>query len=64
MNTTISTPGLDHVRSEIARACREAGRDPAEVTLVAVSLTFGLEAFEPVIAAGERVFGVIRVQEA
>ena len=64
MNTTISTPGLDHVRSEIARTCREAGRDPADVTLVAVSKTFGLEAIEPVIAAGQRVFGENRVQEA
>ena len=61
---TTSTPGLDHVRSEIARGCREAGRDPAEVTLVAVSKTFGPEAIEPVIAAGQRVFGENRVQEA
>ena len=64
MNTTISTPGLDHVRSEIARACREAGRDPAEVTLVAVSKTFGPDVIEPVIAAGQRIFGENRVQEA
>ena len=56
--------GLDHVRSEIARACREGGRDSAEVTLVAVSKTFGAEAIEPVIAAGQRVFGENRVQEA
>jgi len=58
------TTGLDHVRSEIARGCREAWRDPAEVTLVAVSKTFGPEAIEPVIAAGQRVFGENRVQEA
>jgi pyridoxal phosphate enzyme (YggS family) len=56
--------GLDHVRSEIARACRDAGRDAAEVTLVAVSKTFGADAIEPVIAAGQRVFGENRVQEA
>lgn len=56
--------GLDHVRSEIARGCREARRDPAEVTLVAVSKTFGPEAIEPVIEAGQRVFGENRVQEA
>ena len=62
--TPTPTPGLDHVRTEIARACREAGRDPAEVTLVAVSKTFGPEQIEPVIAAGQRVFGENRVQEA
>jgi pyridoxal phosphate enzyme (YggS family) len=52
------------VREEIARACRDAGRDPATVTLVAVSKMFGAEAIEPVIAAGQRVFGENRVQEA
>lgn len=52
------------VRAEIARACRDAGRDPATVTLVAVSKTFGPDAIEPVIAAGQRVFGENRVQEA
>ena len=56
--------GLSAVRTEIARACREAGRDPAAVTLVAVSKTFGAEAIEPVIAVGQRVFGENRVQEA
>ncbi len=52
------------VRADIARACHDAGRDPATVTLVAVSKTFGAEAIERVIAAGERVFGENRVQEA
>jgi len=52
------------VRADIVRACRDAGRDPASVTLVAVSKTFGAEAIEPVIAAGQRVFGENRVQEA
>ena len=59
-----TTTGLEFVRAEIARACRDAGRDPAEVTLVAVSKTFDAEAIEPVIAAGQRVFGENRVQEA
>jgi hypothetical protein len=58
------TSGLDTVRAEIARACRDAGRDPTGVTLVAVSKTFPAEAIEPVIAAGQRVFGENRVQEA
>ncbi len=56
--------GLAAVRAEIARACRDAERDPATVTLVAVSKTFGVEAIEPVIAAGQCVFGENRVQEA
>ena len=56
--------GLATVREEIARACRDAGRDPAGVTLVAIAKTVGPEAIEPVIAAGQRVFGENRVQEA
>src|SRR5215469_6228559 len=56
--------GLPVVRAEIARACRDAGRDPASVTLIAVSKTFAADAIEPVIAAGQRVFGENRVQEA
>jgi len=55
---------LAAVRAEIARACRDAGRDPASVTLIAVAKTFGADAIEPVIAAGQRVFGENRVQEA
>ena len=55
---------LTAVRAEIARGCRDAGRDPASVTLIAVAKTFGADAIEPVIAAGQRVFGENRVQEA
>src|SRR6202035_3249716 len=55
---------LRAVHERIARACREARRDPASVTLVAISKTFGPEAIEPVIACGQRVFGENRVQEA
>lgn len=54
---------LAAVHAEIARACRDAGRNPSSVTLVAISKTFGAEAIEPVIAAGQRVFGENRVQE-
>jgi pyridoxal phosphate enzyme (YggS family) len=60
--TTIS--GLTTVRTEVARACRDAGRDVADVELVAVSKTFAADAIEPVIAAGQHVFGENRVQEA
>src|SRR5215475_12076626 len=61
--STLETP-LAKVPAEIARACTEARRDPASVTLVAISKTFGPEAIEPVIAQGQRVFGENRVQEA
>ena len=61
---TESMSGLTAVRQEIDQACRAAGREPSSVTLVAVSKTFGAEAIEPVIAAGQRVFGENRVQEA
>ena len=61
--SVLTTP-LAKVREEIARACVEARRDPAAVTLVAISKTFDADAIEPVIAAGQRVFGENRVQEA
>lgn len=55
---------LDEVRDRIAAAARAAGRDPAEVTLVAVSKQQPAERIEAVLAAGHRVFGENRVQEA
>jgi hypothetical protein len=64
MTTRTTLAGLAAVRAEIARACKDAGRDPAGVTLVAVAKTFGADAIEPVIAQGQRVFGENRVQEA
>lgn len=55
---------LADIRRRIGKAAREAGRDPQEVTLVAVSKTFGEEAIEPLIEAGQHIFGENRVQEA
>ncbi len=52
------------VKTRIAAAEREAGRDAGSVTLVAVSKTFEADAIRPVIEAGQRVFGENRVQEA
>jgi pyridoxal phosphate enzyme (YggS family) len=52
------------VEQEVARACRDARRERASVTLIAVSKTFAAEAISPVIEAGQRVFGENRVQEA
>ena len=54
---------LDDVKAAIAAACREANRGPSEVTVIAVSKTFSAEAIEPIVAAGQRVFGENRVQE-
>ena len=56
--------GLAAVEQEIARACKDARRDRASVTLIAVSKTFGADAVLPAIAAGQRIFGENRVQEA
>src|SRR5437763_3063062 len=56
--------GLAAVEQEIARACKDARRERASVTLIAVSKTFGADAISPVIAAGQYVFGENRVQEA
>ncbi len=56
--------GLATVEQEIVRACKEARRERAQVTLIAVSKTFDAEAISPIIDAGQRVFGENRVQEA
>jgi pyridoxal phosphate enzyme (YggS family) len=69
----IQTPGVDcaaiadnlaQVRSRIAGAATAAGRDPAQVTLVAVGKIHGAPHIEAALAAGQRVFGENRVQEA
>jgi pyridoxal phosphate enzyme (YggS family) len=52
------------VRAAIARAARDSGRDPQDVTLVAVCKTFPADAIEPVLAAGERAFAENYVKEA
>ena len=55
---------LHAIQTAIAGAAKLARRNPDEVTLVAVSKTRGVEAIEPLIAAGQREFGESRVQEA
>ncbi len=55
---------LESVLHAIRRAERSAGWPEGETTLVAVSKTFGAEEIEPALAAGHRVFGENRVQEA
>jgi len=62
--STDAATALAAVRGDIEAACRAASRDPATVTLIAISKTFPPAAIEEVIAAGQRVFGENRVQEA
>jgi PLP dependent protein len=56
--------GLATVEQEIARACDQARRERASVTLIAVSKTFDAAAIAPALEAGQRAFGENRVQEA
>ena len=60
----MQTEALDEVRSRMATAEAAAGRAAGSVRLIAVSKTFDAAAIRPVIAAGQRVFGENRVQEA
>jgi uncharacterized pyridoxal phosphate-containing UPF0001 family protein len=55
---------LADVRRRVAEAARRAGRSPDEVTLVAVSKTFSVDAVREAWAAGQRDFGENKVQEA
>jgi PLP dependent protein len=60
--TTIAA-SLDVVRARIHSACVAAGRDPAQVRLLAVSKTFGPDAVRAAHAAGQTAFGENYVQE-
>lgn len=55
---------LSEIRSRIDRAAALARRKPEDVSLIAVSKTWGADAIRPLIDAGQRVFGENRVQEA
>lgn len=55
---------LAGVQERIAAAAERAGRDPADVLLIAVSKTHGLDMVEAAYAAGQRHFGENRVYEA
>ena len=60
--TTIAR-NLQDVRARIATACQLAGRNVEDVTLLAVSKTFGAEAVRAAAGAGQRAFGENYVQE-
>ncbi len=55
---------LAEVREKIARAAHIAGREPADVELIAISKKHDAAAIRPLLDAGQRVFGENRVQEA
>jgi pyridoxal phosphate enzyme (YggS family) len=55
---------LAQIQSTIDRHAEKAGRDPADVRIVAVTKTFPVERIREAIAAGHRAFGENRVQEA
>ena len=55
---------LQDVRARIEAAAQAAGRKASEITLIAVSKTFGAEDILPVMQAGQTAFGENRVQEA
>ncbi|MCD8154850.1 MAG: YggS family pyridoxal phosphate-dependent enzyme [Clostridiales bacterium] len=57
------TDNYTQVLKNIEAACRRAGRDPEEVTLIAVSKTKPVEMLQEVYNAGARVFGENKVQE-
>jgi pyridoxal phosphate enzyme (YggS family) len=64
MSAASAAERLEEVRAGIAKAARLAGRAAEDVTLIAVSKTHDADAIRPLIAAGQRVFGENRVQEA
>jgi PLP dependent protein len=55
---------LQEVNTRIETAAQSVGRKASEITVIAVSKTFGAEAILPVLQAGQTVFGENRVQEA
>ena len=57
------TENLEQVRKNIDEACRMAGRDPKEVTWIAVSKTKPVSMLKEAYDAGARCFGENKVQE-
>jgi pyridoxal phosphate enzyme (YggS family) len=55
---------LDDITDRIAHSAHVAGRTAASVALIAISKTQSADAIQPLIAAGQTIFGENRVQEA
>ncbi|AYJ86600.1 YggS family pyridoxal phosphate-dependent enzyme [Sphingomonas paeninsulae] len=62
--TEEATQKLFEITQRIARAAKITGRESDEVTLIAISKTCTATEIAPLIAAGQRIFGENRVQEA
>ena len=60
----MSADGLRTVQQRIAAAAQAAGRPADDVRLIAVSKTFPVERIREIAAAGQRLFGENKVQEA
>ena len=61
---TLIAENLNHVRDRIAKVCVQMHRSPHELTLLAVSKTFGADAVLQAYAAGQTAFGENYIQEA
>jgi PLP dependent protein len=64
MPAAAGAAGLLQVRKRISDAAKAAGRPESDITLIAVSKTFGPDHIKPILAAGQEAFGENRVQEA
>ena len=63
VNAVQIADNLHRIRTRIAAAATRAGRNPEDVTLVAVSKTKPMAAIEAAYAAGQRDFGENRLEE-
>jgi pyridoxal phosphate enzyme (YggS family) len=61
---TMIANNLQQLRARLQQACAQAGRAPQDVTLLAVSKTFGADAVREAYAAGQHAFGENYIQEA
>lgn len=64
LDADIIAKNLEQVRNHIDEACSKSGRSLDDVTLIAVSKTWPASAVEAAYAAGQRVFGENKLQEA
>ncbi len=63
-DTKLASPTLQDIRSKIEKSARIANRKASDVALIAVSKTRSSDEIRPLLAAGHRVFGENRIQEA